>query len=118
MAPSLSRLTLAALLAAAALPVLAHHGWSTYDDTKPLTLKGKVVESRYENPHAMIRVESGGKRWLAVLAPLSRMEARGASKELVAEGREVTVIGYPSKEHADEMRAERIVLGDKTVELR
>lgn len=109
-------LVLATLLAA--LPAAAHHGWSTYDDTKPITVTGKVVESRYENPHATIRVDADGKRWFAILAPVSRMESRGATADLVAVGKQVTLTGYASKEKADEMRVERIKLGDKTVELR
>ena len=80
------------LVAFAGAPVMAHHGWSTYDETRPLTVTGKVVESRYENPHASIRVEADGKRWLAILAPISRMEARGASAEKVAVGRQVTLV--------------------------
>ncbi|WP_423198806.1 MULTISPECIES: DUF6152 family protein [unclassified Cupriavidus] len=106
------------LVAFAGAPVMAHHGWSTYDETRPLTVTGKVVESRYENPHASIRVEADGKRWLAILAPISRMEARGASAEKVAVGRQVTLVGYASKEKPDEMRVERITLDGKTVELR
>ncbi|SPC20400.1 DUF6152 family protein [Cupriavidus taiwanensis] len=109
---------LAAALAMAAVPAIAHHGWSTYDETRPLTLTGKIVESRYENPHAQIRIDAGGKRWLAVLAPVSRMEARGATSDKVAVGREVTLVGYASKEKPDELRAERITMDGKTVELR
>lgn len=109
----------AVLLAMASLPAIAHHGWSTYDQTKPLTVTGKVVESHYENPHATIRVDAEGKRWLAVLAPVSRMESRGATQEKVAVGKQVTMVGYQSKEKADEMRVERITLdGGQTVELR
>jgi len=107
-----------AALALAAVPAIAHHGWSTYDETRPLTLTGKIVESHYENPHAHIRIDAGGKRWLAVLAPVSRMEARGATADKVAVGREVTLVGYASKEKTDELRAERITMDGKTVELR
>lgn len=106
-------------LSVSSLLAYAHHGWSTYDDSKPLTLTGKVIESRYENPHATIRVDAGGKTWFAVLAPVSRMESRGASADLVAVGKQVTLVGYASKEKAGEMRVERITLdGGKTVELR
>jgi len=109
----------AVLLAMASLPAIAHHGWSTYDQTKPLTVTGKVVESHYENPHATIRVDAEGKRWFAVLAPVSRMESRGATQEKVAVGKQVTMVGYQSKEKADEMRVERITLdGGQIVELR
>jgi len=112
-------LWLAAATALASLPAIAHHGWSTYDETKPLTVTGKIVETHYENPHATIRVDVQGKRWLAVLAPVSRMESRGATAEKVAVGKQVTMVGYASKEKADEMRVERITFdGGQTVELR
>ncbi|SOY69063.1 Conserved Hypothetical protein, putative exported protein [Cupriavidus taiwanensis] len=117
--PALFRPVLsAAALALAAVPASAHHGWSTYDETRPMTLTGKIVESHYENPHARIRIDAGGKRWLAVLAPVSRMEARGATSDKVAVGREVTLVGYASKEKPDELRAERITVDGNTVELR
>ncbi|QET06055.1 MULTISPECIES: DUF6152 family protein [Cupriavidus] len=112
------RRLLLSLAFAVSLPAFAHHGWSTYDDTRPLTVTGKVVESHYSNPHATITVEASGKRWFAVLAPVSRMESRGATADKVAVGREVTMVGYASKEKADEMRVERITLDGKTVELR
>lgn len=118
---SLFRLACGALLATAvaSLPALAHHGWSTYDESKPLTVTGKIVETHYENPHASIRVDVQGKRWLAVLAPVSRMESRGATADKVAVGKTVTMVGYASKEKADEMRVERITFdGGQTVELR
>lgn len=119
--PLVSRIALAATAAAAlaAAPALAHHGWSTYDETKPLTVTGKIVEAHYENPHATIRVDAQGKRWFAVLAPVSRMTSRGATAEKVAVGQQVTMVGYASKEKADEMRVERITFdGGQTVELR
>ena len=57
-----------------------------------------------------------------MLAPVSRIESRGASRESVAAGKDVTVVAYPSRTHAGELRAERIVIPDgstgKTVELR
>ncbi|TWG87081.1 hypothetical protein L602_001900000840 [Cupriavidus gilardii J11] len=114
-----SRGIAAVLLATlAAAPAYAHHGWSTYDDSKPVTLTGKLVEVNYQNPHATVRIDANGKRWLAVLAPISRMQSRGATADKVAVGKQVTLVGYPSKEHDDEMRAERIVLDGQTVELR
>lgn len=114
-----SRGIAAVLLATlAAAPAYAHHGWSTYDDSKPVTLTGKLVEVNYQNPHATVRIDANGKRWLAVLAPISRMQSRGATADKVTVGKQVTLVGYPSKEHDDEMRAERIVLDGQTVELR
>jgi len=113
---------LAVVLALATAPAFAHHGWSEYDGDHPLTLKGRIQAASYENPHATITLDSDGKRYTVVLAPVSRMESRGAPREAVAVGRDVTVVGYASRTHAGELRAERIVIGDgaaeKTVELR
>jgi hypothetical protein len=59
-----------------------------------------------------------GKVWLVVLAPPSRMSNRGLSQEMLKVGTTATVVGYPHREKADEMRAERITIDGKTVELR
>ena len=102
----------------ASLPAAAHHGWSEYDATKALTFTGKVVESGYEHPHGHIRLETPGKTWLVILAPPSRMENRGLPAADIAKGRTVTVVGSANREKKEEMRAERITAGGKTVELR
>ncbi len=113
---------LAAALLAFAAPAFAHHGWSDYDADTKLTLNGTIKTSSYENPHAMITLDADGKSYMVVLAPVSRMESRGASRDALAVGKEVTVVGYPSRTHAGEVRAERIQFkeagADKTVELR
>ncbi len=96
----------------------AHHGWSEYDSSKPLTLTGVVKESGYEHPHGHVRLETQGKTWNVVLAPPSRMENRGLSKAALNPGARVTVMGYPNRTKPDEMRAERITVNGKTVELR
>ncbi len=116
---------LAAMLVAfvtTATPAFAHHGWSDYDADTRLTLKGKIKASAYENPHATLTLDADNKTYTVILAPVSRMEGRGASREAVAVGKEITVVGYPSRTHAGEVRAERILFkdagADKTVELR
>ena len=108
------------LAALALLPggAIAHHGWSEYDSSTLLKLSGKIVEAGYEHPHGYIRLETPGKTWLCVLAPPSRMEARGLAKELLKPGASVTVEGYANRAKPEEMRAERITVGGKTVELR
>lgn len=108
-------LILAAALAASAY---AHHGWSEYDSTNLLKLSGKVVESGYEHPHGYVRLATPAKTWLCVLAPPSRMEARGLAKDLLKAGAILTVEGYANRGKPEEMRAERVIAGGKTVELR
>jgi hypothetical protein len=103
-----------------ALPVvaLAHHGWGEYDATQALKLTGTIESLSYEHPHGSIRLRTPGKTWEAVLAPPSRMDSRGLSREMLKVGAEATVEGYPNKSKPDEMRAERITVAGKTVELR
>ena len=96
----------------------AHHGWSGYDATKVLHLTGIVRESGYEHPHGHVRLEADGKIWMVVLAPPSRMERRGLTQAMLAVGSTVSVVGYPNRTDPVEMRAERITIGDKSVELR
>jgi hypothetical protein len=111
------RIVLLAIGLAPAL-ALAHHGWSEYDSTKLLKLSGKVVASGYEHPHGFIRLETPGKTWLCVLAPPSRMDARGLPKDALKPGAAATVEGYANRSKPEEMRAERITVGGKTIELR
>ncbi len=108
----------APLIAASALPIAAHHGWGSYDASAPVTVEGEVLTSKYENPHVVITVKAADKTWTVTLAPTSRMEIRGAAKELVAVGQKITAVGYPSRVEKDEMRAERITSGGKTIEMR
>lgn len=96
----------------------AHHGWSGYDAGKAMTLTGTIKESGYEHPHGFVHLETPQQTWLVVLAPPSRMERRGLPHEALASGATATVHGYPHRTEADELRAERITVNGKTVELR
>ena len=98
--------------------VFAHHGWSEYDQGKPLTETGIIKEYGYDNPHGFIKLEVSGKLRLVILAPPSRMTSRGLPKDALKPGNTVAVVGYQNRAKADEMRAERITFEGKTVELR
>ena len=39
------------------LPVFAHHGWSSFDQDRPIYLEGKVVKSVWQNPHAELEID-------------------------------------------------------------
>jgi Family of unknown function (DUF6152) len=43
-----------ALSALPTLPVLAHHGWGSFDESRPIYLEGKVKSTKWQNPHAEI----------------------------------------------------------------
>jgi hypothetical protein len=39
-----------------ALPAFAHHGWSSFDESRPVYLEGKVKSVKWQNPHAEINL--------------------------------------------------------------
>ncbi|MFO1361441.1 MAG: DUF6152 family protein [Burkholderiales bacterium] len=108
----------ALVLAALATPALPHHGWSEYDGAQSLVLTGKIVASGYEHPHGHIRLQTAAKTWNVVLAPPTRMSNRGLPQDALRVGNTATVVGYPNRSKPDEMRAERITVDGRTVELR
>lgn len=103
---------------AVATPALAHHGWSSYDSSTLVTIEGPILAADTGFPHGHIELEHQGERWDIVLAPPSRMTARGLPDGALAEGVVVRVEGYPSTEAEWELRAETITVDGKTVQLR
>jgi hypothetical protein len=95
----------------------AHHGWSGYEEELQ-KLSGTIEESSYANPHGSIQLKTAEKTWEVVLAPPSRMTTRGLTQEMLKVGTTATVEGYQSSSDEKEMRAERISIAGKTVELR
>jgi hypothetical protein len=47
------------LLAGLALPVLAHahHGWSSFDQERPIYLEGRAANVKWRNPHVELMLE-------------------------------------------------------------
>jgi hypothetical protein len=97
---------------------LAHHGWGSYDAGRLFTVTGPVEHLEWQNPHVHLMLRYQDKSWVAVLAPPSRMEARGLQPEMIKAGAQVSVEGYPSTRVETEMRAERMQVAGKTYELR
>src|SRR5262245_51327755 len=84
-----------------AAPAAAHHGWSGYDSSKTLTLSGTIREAGYEHPHGYMKLDTGTKLWLVVLAPPSRMENRGLPRTALQPGTKASVVGYPNRSDPD-----------------
>ncbi len=55
----MQRRSLLISLTAAGLPpaVLAHHGWSSFDQTRPLYLEGTAARVRWRNPHVELDLD-------------------------------------------------------------
>jgi hypothetical protein len=115
---ALALLGLLALIALSATPAFAHHGWSEYDSSKPVKLSGTVTRISYAYPHATVNLDVAGKVWLAILAPPSRLSSRGLGNGDIKVGAQATVEGYPSRDDAAQMRAQRITLDGRVYELR
>jgi hypothetical protein len=100
------------------MPAFAHHGWNEYDADKPMELTGTIQESGYTHPHGYVVLKAKDKSYHVVLAPPTRMENRGLSREMLTSGNQATVYAYPNRSKPDELRAERITVNQKTTELR
>jgi hypothetical protein len=104
------------MLVSAVTPLAAHHSWPiTYD--RLVTVKGKVVEFKWANPHPMMTLEvqaNDGKteKWLVGGPAIIRMEANGWTKETVKPGDVITGIGYQFANGEKVLRLERIVMSD------
>ena len=101
-----------------ATAAFAHHGWSEYDASNALQLNGTIEASGYSHPHGFVRLKTPDKTWNVVLAPPSRMENRGLTPTMMSVGSTASVVGYQNRNKPDELRAERITIDGKTIELR
>ena len=99
-------------------PAWAHHGWSSYEAEKPVKVETSLLEVEYRNPHAHVVVDRDGQQWDVILAPIRRLESRGLSEDDLTVGKTVIIEGYPRRDGSREIRAERITVDGKTIELR
>jgi hypothetical protein len=98
------------------LPLSAHHSWPVSND-RLVTVKGKVIEFMWANPHPMITLEvqaNDGKteKWQIGGPAINRMEANGWTKTTVKTGDVITGIGYQFSDGQKIVRLERVVLAD------
>lgn len=110
--------TLALAVVLTPVAALAHHGWSSYNAEKAISVTAPLKDVAWRNPHGAAKVSYGGKTWDVVLAPVARMESRGLTEAMLKQKGNVTLYGYPRSDGATEMRIERITVQGKVVELR
>lgn len=112
------KILLGAAILAIPAAAYAHHGWTSYDEKKVIKLNSKLSDVRWANPHGSANVRYKNATWHVVLAPVSRMEARGLTRDMIGPKQVVTLEGYPRRDGTHEMRIERITVNGRTVELR
>jgi len=103
-------------LVAAVIPLSAHHSWPVSND-KLVTVKGKVIEFTWANPHPMMTVEvqtpdGRTEKWQMGGPALNRMEANGWTKTTVKTGDLITGVGYQFSDGQKIVRLEHVVLAD------
>jgi hypothetical protein len=105
-------------LFAAALPVLAHHSFAAeYDNSKPVTLKGKFTRMDWVNPHSWVHFEVAGAdgkvaEWKAEALPPNGLYRQGWRKDALKAGEDITVTGYMAKDGSNTMWSNSVTTAD------
>jgi hypothetical protein len=102
---SIGAFAVLAIMAGGVSQVAAHHSASMFDFSKSQTLKGKVVEMRWVNPHVTITINGSANPaeapadWLIeTTSPGNLVRAGGWRRDAVKPGDVVEVTFHPERE--------------------
>jgi len=105
-------------LALAAAPAFAHHSFAAeYDGTKPVTLKGKVTEFEWVNPHSWVHIDVTDDKgttvnWACETAPPNILYRQGWRKDSIKPGDEVVIDGFMAKDGSHTLSARQVQTPD------
>ena len=109
------------LALAAATTATAHHSFAAaFDLTKPVSVKGTIVQIRLENPHSWFFLDvkdASGKveRWAFEAGTPSGMIRNGFKPGIIKQGVKVTIKGFHARDAAQNMGMLReLILADGT----
>jgi hypothetical protein len=106
MKSKLAPLFVVAILATS-VSAYAHHSFAaTYDESKTIEIKGKIVVFQFRNPHSFVTVEvtnADGKkvRWGIEGPGSTQLANSGIQNDTLRYGDEVVVTGNPSRTPAE-----------------
>ena len=98
-------------------PVYAHHSSSTYDMTKPVTVRGVVKRFVWTNPHSRIYLEvkdDKGKvrEWLIEMMSVTQLKTYGWTPDMVKPGDAITCTGGRARDGTPAMLSNFVRLAD------
>ena len=105
-------------LFAFAVPLAAHHSWtSDYDGGKPVTVKGVVSKIEWTNPHTHFYIESKDEQgsvtmWNFEMASTLALERAGWSRKTLQIGEQVTIGGFGGRAVLERAIANSITTAD------
>jgi hypothetical protein len=84
-------------------PILAHHSFAMFDQTKEVTLQGTVTDFQWTNPHAFIHVQVTGadgkpEDWSIELNSPNNLKRQGWKSTSVKVGEKVTLMTNPLRD--------------------
>lgn len=109
----MKRMILLAVSAAllACVPAMAHHSFAgTYDASKEITIRGKIVEVSLRSPHSFFFVETEDpkgslQRWSLEGASASQFARQGVKRDALKIGDQVEIVGNPARSMTTGFRA-------------
>jgi len=95
-------------------PTFAHHGTAAYDTKTIVTIKGKMTDFRFINPHVQlyfdVKNDKGEvEKWQAELTAPNKLTRAGWSKHTLNTGDSITASGYVSKNDPHTMWINKLI---------